>query len=867
MMSRGQLMAQLGKENYRRSLPAPDDTVDHESSESSLSDISIDFEKNDLLKELMSTLETENIPPVNLTETSNSQQFVGLGPLTELQPVNLTDMPYTSSASQQRENELVYVEEDTHCDRTQLILNYYDDDCVVEINENRMGQSYMNSEHIPEAGPSQKQVNNQNLTEDELENNDGQTHAENIGMEIVEADNVHPREITELGTGTQTGVEIEIMMDYIGEVENEHERHTIDEAQVPETVANEVEIENEEMANVSEIVANEVEIENEEHANVSEIVANEVEIENEEQANVSEIVTNEVEIENEEHANVSEGHVRQKGQKKVKCVVNRTKNKILRMQGQSYKGIEKIAGRYVQSRQRPERKVGATCKSTFCQNTPKRKCSAISEDQRQQIFTTFWKKMDWDQRKVYVRSLIKVSAKKAKTSPCSKREDSFFYYLNVNNEHIPVCKKMFCSTLGVKMTMVRDWIKGDITSSMYTKQPQKKRKDSDPKRLSARTFLETLPTVPSHYCRKSSSKTYIEPIIPSMSKLYDLYIAHCRKNNCIIASRFVLRDEFKKKNMSLYKPSKDECDICTAHKSGNISEADYNAHITRKVKAQKEMENDISKAEKHVATKVFTMDLQAVLLCPKLRASAVYFKTKLGCHNFTIYDCNSADVICYFWTEVEGDLTANSFASCIVDHVRTVDADTVIIWSDGCGYQNRSSMLANALLHEALKTGKTIIQKYLERGHTHMKCDSCHATVERTLRNRQIYVPSMYIDAIQEARKQKPYAVKEVDHTFFKDYTGLQYCASIRPGIKPGDPQVHDIRALKYDENGISYKLDMDDEWSLLPRRLRFGYTDKDIGDKTQCKIKARKFKDLQDLKKVMPKEYHPYYDSLPHSK
>ncbi|WAR05978.1 LOW QUALITY PROTEIN: hypothetical protein MAR_021347, partial [Mya arenaria] len=61
--------------------------------------------------------------------------------------------------------------------------------------------------------------------------------------------------------------------------------------------------------------------------------------------------------------------------------------------------------------------------------------------------------------------------------------------------------------------------------------------------------------------------------------------------------------------------------------------------------------------------KVITMDLQAVLLCPKLQASALYYHTKLACHNFTIMDISCKSVSCYFWTEVEGDLTASSFTS------------------------------------------------------------------------------------------------------------------------------------------------------------------------------------------------------------
>lgn len=63
------------------------------------------------------------------------------------------------------------------------------------------------------------------------------------------------------------------------------------------------------------------------------------------------------------------------------------------------------------------------------------------------------------------------------------------------------------------------------------------------------------------------------------------------------------------------------------------------------------------------------MDLLAVLLAPRLLASALYYKTKLCVHNFTLYDVVTRDVTCYVWHEGEGGVTANEFASCVVDYL------------------------------------------------------------------------------------------------------------------------------------------------------------------------------------------------------
>ena len=72
--------------------------------------------------------------------------------------------------------------------------------------------------------------------------------------------------------------------------------------------------------------------------------------------------------------------------------------------------------------------------------------------------------------------------------------------------------------------------------------------------------------------------------------------------------------------------------------------------------------------------KVTTMDLQCVLLCPSLKVSALKNRTKLCVHNFTIFECISADVKCFVWQEVERGLSANEFASCLYSYL-TEDKD------------------------------------------------------------------------------------------------------------------------------------------------------------------------------------------------
>ena len=50
------------------------------------------------------------------------------------------------------------------------------------------------------------------------------------------------------------------------------------------------------------------------------------------------------------------------------------------------------------------------------------------------------------------------------------------------------------------------------------------------KEFMRKEFLEKLPKMPSHYCRSSSTKQYLEPIIPTLAELYRLYQTKCAEN-------------------------------------------------------------------------------------------------------------------------------------------------------------------------------------------------------------------------------------------------------------------------------------------------------------------------------------------------
>lgn len=499
----------------------------------------------------------------------------------------------------------------------------------------------------------------------------------------------------------------------------------------------------------------------------------------------------------------------------------------------------------------------------------------MSESERQSIFETFWGTSDWSQRKVFVCSHVDVAETKTLQTQkeISRRQSSLFYHLPHENMRIPVCRNMFLQTLNIGYRSVQDWVKNASHNMIPSgsaprnqkKKPSQKRKSTEINFMEK--FIDEFPKLPSHYQRANTSKLFLETNFNTIQQLFECYKKMCTENSTLPVSKTRFSSELKTRNISLYQLRKDQCDICTQYKFGTISQDEYNQHQINKIRARTEMNADKKLAENGKCI-LLTMDLQSVKICPSLQVSAAYYKTKLACHNFSIFDLGSHHATCYWFTETEGSLVASAFVSCIIDYITRHCASKVlpiVIYSDGCTYQNRNTVLSNSLLHCAEQLGVSITQKYLTKGHTQMECDSIHSCIERKLKNRDIYLPSDYIRITKEARINPfPYEVVELDYTFFKDYTKNAKYASIRPGRKPGDPTVTDIKCLLYDKGSIKYKLDYNDEFKDLPiRQKNCKYSIPTQLHLERIPIKKQKWEHLQQLKEMIPSDCRSFYDIL----
>lgn len=543
----------------------------------------------------------------------------------------------------------------------------------------------------------------------------------------------------------------------------------------------------------------------------------------------------------------------------------------------------------------PAREMKETCK---CKSKGK-ECALLTDEERKQIFKYVWS-LTWSEKRNFAYGMIDQYPTKKKTTqqPMKNRQSTLHYCLKKDGRKIPVCSKMFMNTTALTSHFIRSLFERnggeDETSTIVdpccsrisTLNSRKRPENANYKRGEAKReflnqFLDSLPKMPSHYCRKSSSKLYLERCFRSLVDVYDHYKLFCQEHGEQPFKITAFKEVFYSKNLSLFKPKKDRCNTCIGFETGNISHEEWKDHMQQKDEALAEKQKDKERAiESHKARDrrfaAFCMDLESVLLAPSTEASAMYFKTKLSVHNFTVYNMATGAVSCYVWNETEGGVTANEFASCIINHLRNMGHyEEITIFSDGCTYQNRNVFLSNAIQQYVNETGITVQHKYLVRGHTHMEVDNSHSLIERALKGKTINVPYDYVQIMVSARKNpSPFEVFYLTHEFFMDYSDVGPYKTIRPGRKKGDATVTDVHCYKYhpqtDSNKapLQFKIRFNDELQDIPIPRDFSKNENKLPTRLyngKLPIPLSKFKHLQELKSVIGKDYHPFYDQLLH--
>lgn len=536
-----------------------------------------------------------------------------------------------------------------------------------------------------------------------------------------------------------------------------------------------------------------------------------------------------------------------------------------------------------------------------CTQSCRLKCKdKLSETNRLQVFNSFWKLSSVDIKRAFILSMLQERAPKRTISASGssngrKRQKSITYSLEIAKIRHQVCKTFFINTLCiseqvVKTALLKRNLCGGVDADKRGKCTAVKTKDIEARKL-INDHIEKLPLLPSHYCRKDSSKVYL-PSNYNIALCYKLFLESLNEQQKYPCPSFSTYSRvFNSKNISIHNPKKDSCNFCEKWKNSSEVEkralqAQFNQHQANKAEIRniKEQAKVLSNSE-CLYFGAFAFDLQAALPSPKGEISSFYYARKLSAYNFSIFDLNNKDVACYFWHEGIAARGANEISTCLFRYVCQQDKDgkkKLACFSDNCFGQNKNVYVCSMFLYCVcfLENIDEIDHIFLEAGHTQNENDCVHSLIERSSRNVNCYTPDQWAVLIRSARPQQPFNLVELDVSDILDWHKIASEIIRNREIDSNGNHVdfQKIRWFNYkkyttgtDNEGpfISFKYQVDKPFSkFFVKRYADRFLQKPVLQPSRAaapKISAAKKNDLVKLcsSLAIPKPYHAFYDRL----
>ena len=165
--------------------------------------------------------------------------------------------------------------------------------------------------------------------------------------------------------------------------------------------------------------------------------------------------------------------------------------------------------------------------------------------------------------------------------------------------------------------------------------------------------IESFPVVDSHYCRKDSSKGYLDNNL-SIRVMFNLYKEKAFLDNEPMVSEYVYRDIFNTQyNLSFFHPKKDKCDLCHRYDSDLVEKTEYDIHQENKNLSNHQRAADKAKAHAEKDFHVCAIDMKHVLHVPHSNFGTIYYIQKLNVYNCSDYSLGNKNGTCFVWSEAD----------------------------------------------------------------------------------------------------------------------------------------------------------------------------------------------------------------------
>jgi len=418
----------------------------------------------------------------------------------------------------------------------------------------------------------------------------------------------------------------------------------------------------------------------------------------------------------------------------------------------------------------------------------------------------------------------------------------------------------------------------------------KKKKTDDYTVELVKKHIMSFPSNVSHYTRShSDNRLYLASNL-SISKMYELHLEDCLKENVEPAKLWLYRHVFNTMfNFTFKLPRKDTCKKCDIYKVKTDAESnevvkmqltkEHDVHLAKAELARTQLK--VSKQNIDSKSETFSFDLQKVFSIPHLTTNETYYCRQLSVYNLGIHSTTTNKVIMNVWHEGVASRGAQDIASCLLSYCSRKAAEgieKVTAYSDACGGQNRNSKVVAMWMYIVQTTPiKEINHKFMVSGHSYLPNDSDFGVIERKVsRTSQMYVPSDWYKAISTCNRKNPFEVNEMSQ---------ESMVSVAPIMKVLTIRKHDDMKQKVEWLKI--------QWIQIrkenPKKMFYKYTVQEevpffsvcfekkskvrpvlLNDVVLSKLyveprvlSQEKFKDIQKLLKYVPPLHHPFFESL----
>lgn len=385
-----------------------------------------------------------------------------------------------------------------------------------------------------------------------------------------------------------------------------------------------------------------------------------------------------------------------------------------------------------------------------CDHSQKSKfnCKSVSiRDIIQQREFLHKNKSKVEQDKFLTRFIAPYRPQEHRQSTSEKRKPRKFsctYFVLRKKKPTCVCKQFFQATFLIKSRRLNT-----IGKTLYDGNTPRENRGGDRKaakhngkREKVVKFLKSLHAKESHYNRQKSVRCYLSSDL-SIAKLRKIY------NNSVDAAFQAKKTFFWKifnsLNIGFSTPASDVCATCFMLKHKVKTEKDeskkqeyrtkYRVHTLRANTFYKLLKKDVPRSL------TLCFDLQQVQPLPKSSIGDAFYLRQLSLYTMCVTAYDTKNPTFYQWSEDQAGRGSVCVSSALLHHLENTvleDVETLRLFCDGCGGQNKNQHLLHSLMfwlvHKAPSSLKRIQLVFPVRGHSFLPADRVFARIEKDLR-------------------------------------------------------------------------------------------------------------------------------------